>query len=72
MDTPYGAIVIEPEIQFDRSPDGPRLNFHANPDPSCTHVEGSLTWRYRRAFIPEQCIRVWWEPLEDVASGRPV
>jgi uncharacterized repeat protein (TIGR03803 family) len=32
------------------------------PDDSCRHVEGSLKWRYKRAFISGQSIRIWWEP----------
>lgn len=63
----FGAIVIEPEVRFDPLQELP-LKFYANPDETCEHSEGSSIWRYRRAFIKDQCIRVWWEPLGDSAQ----
>ena len=63
----FGAIVIEPEVRFDPLQELP-LKFYANPDETCEHSEGNSIWRYRRAFIKDQCIRVWWEPLGDSAQ----
>jgi hypothetical protein len=64
----FGAIVIEPEIILDPLPNDVHMKFYANPDPACLHADNSPRWKYLRAFMPEQCIRVWWEPSGDSAQ----
>jgi|ERR1017187_7001 hypothetical protein len=62
----FGRIVINPEVQFDPLPPGVSLKLYAMPDDSCQHVDGSLKWRYERAFISGQSIRLWWEPQQTI------
>ncbi|MGA3043093.1 MAG: hypothetical protein ABSF54_20135, partial [Bryobacteraceae bacterium] len=58
----FATVVIDPEIQFDPSPTGPTFKFESNPHESLRHAANGLRWEYKRAFIRDQAIRVWWEP----------
>lgn len=48
------------EIVKDDIPDG--FEFDATRDENLSFAEGGTVWRYRRAFLPKQHLRVWWRP----------
>jgi hypothetical protein len=50
------------EIELASKPDG--FEFEATAEPTMSSAEGGTIWRYHRAFLPEQHLRVWWRPKE--------
>jgi hypothetical protein len=68
--TSFGGVTINPEFELLELP--PNLEFLADIN-DCNRQDGSGIWRYQRAFIAGQHIRVWWKPLaeNDAPAERP-
>jgi hypothetical protein len=48
------------EIRRLNVPDG--FEFDATRDDQMSFASGGTTWRYHRAYLPKQHLRVWWRP----------
>jgi hypothetical protein len=54
------------EIVKDDIPEG--FEFDATRDESLSFAEGGTVWRYHRAFLPREHLRVWWRPKQLLTS----
>lgn len=55
----FGGVVVDPTIELISLPEN--LKFDATED-NCAHEPDGQTWRYQRAFVEGQHVRVWWKP----------
>jgi len=56
----FPKVAVNPMIEFSGSAE--QFEFCATTGPDCIHESSSQTWRYRKAFIDGQHVRVWWKP----------
>ncbi len=63
----FGAVVINPVIELISKPED--LEFHASED-DCAHEQDGQSWRYKRAYVAGQHLRVWWKP-KTAQSNNP-
>jgi hypothetical protein len=64
----FGGVTINPIIEVASTPEG--FEFNATEE-KCAHDPGGRTWRYQRAFIEGQHVRVWWRRISDSITSDP-